>query len=162
MESEANDINVKHNTREEHISKRLLDSLQTPEKQSTQQERTEKEERKGENGVTEKNVPAKPTYNVFSPGNSPYNPNLGDMKMKLKLLQGEGSGNDDEVVDPQDTLKEKCGQNNECAKLAETLNECNDRVNSKEKTNETCEQELYDFVECVAACVAKDLFKFLK
>ncbi|KAG8295571.1 uncharacterized protein LOC124362321 [Homalodisca vitripennis] len=161
MESEASNINVKHNLCEEHSSKRLLDGLQTPEKQSTQLERTEKQERKGENGASEKMVPAKPTY-VFSPGNSPSSPDIGDMKMKLKLLQGEGSGNDDEVVDPQDTLKEKCGQSNDCAKLAEILNECNDRVNSKEKTNETCEQELYDFVECVAACVSKDLFKFLK
>ncbi|XP_064606937.1 cytochrome b-c1 complex subunit 6, mitochondrial-like [Liolophura sinensis] len=69
---------------------------------------------------------------------------------------------EEELEDPQDTLKEECREKAECQKLRAVLEECNDRVNSKSKTSETCDQELYDFVHCVDHCVAKSLFSRLK
>ncbi len=57
-------------------------------------------------------------------------------------------------MDPQDELKEKCSELTTCAKLREELDNCNDRVNSRTQTAETCEQELFDFVHCVDHCVS--------
>ena len=58
-------------------------------------------------------------------------------------------------VDYQEELKEKCGELPKCSKFREELETCNDRVTSKSKTTETCEQELFDFVHCVDHCVSQ-------
>lgn len=39
---------------------------------------------------------------------------------------------------------------------------CTERVNSKSKTTETCNEEFQDFLHCVDHCVAHNLFKHLK
>lgn len=49
-----------------------------------------------------------------------------------------------------------------CAAFGEKLQECNDRVNSRSQTLETCTEELFDFLHCVDHCAAKDIFKQLK
>lgn len=67
-----------------------------------------------------------------------------------------------ELVDPQKVLREKCSQRTKCVNMQEKLNTCNDRVNSRKKTEETCMEELIDYVECVDHCVAETLFKRLK
>ncbi len=59
------------------------------------------------------------------------------------------------MVDPQETLKEKCAELPKCAKLRDELDACNDRVSSKSKTTETCTQELFDFIHCVDHCVSR-------
>ena len=59
------------------------------------------------------------------------------------------------MVDPQDELKEKCGQLPACAKLQELLETCNERVESRSNTTEDCNQELFDFVHCVDHCVSE-------
>ena len=59
-----------------------------------------------------------------------------------------------EMEDPQDVLKEKCGELPKCSKLREELDTCNERVTSKSNTTETCVQELFDFVHCVDHCVS--------
>ncbi|XP_075219558.1 cytochrome b-c1 complex subunit 6, mitochondrial-like [Lycorma delicatula] len=69
---------------------------------------------------------------------------------------------DEELVDPQVTLKEKCGDSTHCAHLKEKLDACTDRVNSRTKTDETCVEELFDFIHCVDHCVSKSLFSLLK
>ena len=56
------------------------------------------------------------------------------------------------------TLKEKCGQNKECVALHEKLTTCNDRVNGKSNTTETCSEELFDYLHCVDHCVSFDKF----
>lgn len=61
---------------------------------------------------------------------------------------------EEDVEDPQDQLKEKCSEMPKCAKLQEVLETCNDRVNSKTNTTETCTEELFDFVHCVEHCVS--------
>lgn len=67
-------------------------------------------------------------------------------KTRLCLLQ--------DVEDPQDVLKAKCAELPKCAKFAEELETCNERVSSKTNTTETCMQELFDFVHCVDHCVS--------
>ncbi|KAL2731441.1 hypothetical protein V1478_004986 [Vespula squamosa] len=68
---------------------------------------------------------------------------------------------EEELVDPQTVLREECSAKN-CEKLKEILNTCNDRVNSRKQTEETCLEELVDYVQCVDHCVAKTLFSKLK
>lgn len=46
--------------------------------------------------------------------------------------------------------------------MQDKLNTCNDRVNSRKETEETCMEELIDYVECIDHCVAKTLFTKLK
>ncbi|XP_014249766.1 cytochrome b-c1 complex subunit 6, mitochondrial-like [Cimex lectularius] len=70
------------------------------------------------------------------------------------------SDDDEELVDPQVTLKESCEPN--CKSFKDRLNECSARVSSKSQTTETCVEELMDFVHCVDHCVAKTLFTKLK
>ncbi|XP_046740319.1 cytochrome b-c1 complex subunit 6, mitochondrial [Diprion similis] len=69
---------------------------------------------------------------------------------------------DEELVDPQKQLKEECGTLPKCVSLQEKLTTCNDRVNSRTKTQETCTEELFDYLHCVDHCVAKTLFSKLK
>ncbi|KAH7964811.1 hypothetical protein HPB49_001475 [Dermacentor silvarum] len=69
---------------------------------------------------------------------------------------------DDELVDPLDTVRDKCRAEAKCAAFGEKLQECNDRVNSRSQTLETCTEELFDFLHCVDHCAAKDIFKQLK
>ncbi|XP_076661054.1 ubiquinol-cytochrome c reductase 11 kDa subunit [Halictus rubicundus] len=69
---------------------------------------------------------------------------------------------EDELVDPQKVLREKCAAKADCSNLQQKLNTCNDRVNSRSNTEETCLEELIDYVECVDHCVSKTLFSKLK
>lgn len=61
---------------------------------------------------------------------------------------------EEDLVDPQDELKESCGERHECVELREILDECTERVESRSNTTETCTQELFDFVHCVDHCVS--------
>ncbi|KAK7099758.1 cytochrome b-c1 complex subunit 6, mitochondrial-like [Littorina saxatilis] len=70
-------------------------------------------------------------------------------------------GEEEEMVDPQDTSKETCSESSECQKYKAKLDECNERV-GRGNTEETCEEELFDFVHCVDSCVSKGLFNNLK
>lgn len=69
--------------------------------------------------------------------------------------QGEEEEEED-LVDPQDELKEQCGELSKCAKLKEVLDECNDRVSGRTKTAEICAEELVRFVHCVDHCVSTE------
>ncbi|XP_025410989.1 cytochrome b-c1 complex subunit 6, mitochondrial-like [Sipha flava] len=69
---------------------------------------------------------------------------------------------EDELVDPQRVLREKCEQEKEAQVRFAKLEECNKRVRSKKSTAETCVEELWDFLEVVDKCIAKDLFDHLK
>lgn len=80
----------------------------------------------------------------------------------LKRYVPTVKADEDEIVDPQQVLREKCAAEAKCASLQEKLDTCNDRVNSRTQTEETCLEELIDYVECVDHCVAKTLFTKLK
>lgn len=71
------------------------------------------------------------------------------------------SDEEEELVDPQTVLREKCTTAH-CQSLKDRLDECNDRVNSKSATTESCFEEVVDFMNCVDHCVAPKLFKKLK
>jgi len=73
-----------------------------------------------------------------------------------------GEEEEEELVDPQEKMREKCRETSECAKLIEKLQTCNDRVNSRTKTAETCMEEIIDVMHCVDHCASKKLFNFLK
>ncbi|CAF0704314.1 unnamed protein product [Brachionus calyciflorus] len=67
-----------------------------------------------------------------------------------------------EVVDPAVELREKCANEPQCRPAKEKLEECTKRVNSHPGTTENCQEELFDFLRCVDACVAPKLFAKLK
>ncbi|KAK0183197.1 hypothetical protein PV327_001262 [Microctonus hyperodae] len=67
-----------------------------------------------------------------------------------------------ELVDPQKVLRESCAEKPNCVKFHTRLTTCNDRVNSRKATEETCLEELIDYVSCVDHCVSHDLFSKLK
>ncbi|XP_062521422.1 cytochrome b-c1 complex subunit 6, mitochondrial-like [Corticium candelabrum] len=76
---------------------------------------------------------------------------------------GDGDEEEEEdIEDPQEIIREKCRETKKCASLRDKLNTCNERVLSRKRTEETCEEELFDFVHCVDHCVAKTLFSKLK
>lgn len=68
----------------------------------------------------------------------------------------------EDLEDPHEILREKCRATKKCAALQEKLDICNERVRSRKHTEETCEEELFDFVHCVDHCAAKTLFSKLK
>merc|ERR1712240_380524 len=72
----------------------------------------------------------------------------------------EEEAEEEEMVDPQDTKKESCAA--ECGAYKAKLDACNDRVSGLEGSEETCEEELFDFLHCVDTCVSKGLFNQLK
>ena len=61
---------------------------------------------------------------------------------------------EDDVEDPIDQMREKCSNKPKCAKLQRVLDECNERVEGKTSTTETCTQELFDFLHCRDHCVS--------
>ncbi|THK33109.1 cytochrome b-c1 complex subunit 6, mitochondrial [Diachasma alloeum] len=69
---------------------------------------------------------------------------------------------DEELVDPLKVLREQCSQKPNCVKFQERLSTCNDRVNSRKETEETCLEEIIDYVSCVDHCASKTLFSKLK
>ncbi|VVC93133.1 cytochrome b-c1 complex subunit 6, mitochondrial-like [Leptidea sinapis] len=69
---------------------------------------------------------------------------------------------EEELVDPQTELRETCSQKPDAQAAWSKYQECNDRVNSRSNTLETCEEELIDYCEVLDKCVNKDLFKRLK
>ena len=66
-----------------------------------------------------------------------------------------------ELVDPQETIREECKEHH-CEKYVAKLESCNDRVNSRTKTAETCFEELLDLFHCVDHCASQKLFAQLK
>uniref|UniRef100_A0A0K8R8C9 Cytochrome b-c1 complex subunit 6 n=1 Tax=Ixodes ricinus TaxID=34613 RepID=A0A0K8R8C9_IXORI len=80
--------------------------------------------------------------------------------MDKAKVHAESPEEEEDLVDPIDALREKC--RGHCSALGDKLQECNDRVNSRTKTLETCTEELFDFLHCVDHCAAKDIFKQLK
>lgn len=69
---------------------------------------------------------------------------------------------DEEIVDPLAVRREKCQQEPQCTKLKLRLDKCTARVNKAEKTEETCFEEVIDYVHCVDKCAITGLFSKLK
>ncbi|XP_055375501.1 cytochrome b-c1 complex subunit 6, mitochondrial [Condylostylus longicornis] len=70
---------------------------------------------------------------------------------------------EEELVDPQTALREKCNAEGKIEALYAKYQECNDRVNSRSKTTETCVEELFDYIHELDHCVAHhNLFSKIK
>ena len=65
---------------------------------------------------------------------------------------------DQDLVDPATAIKEACAENH-CTAYKAKLDECENRVKSKNKTTETCFEEILDFYHCVDHCAASEIFK---
>merc|ERR1712003_152893 len=74
----------------------------------------------------------------------------------------EDEEEEDELVDPIDALRIACSQDAGSRALLTVLNECTERVESREMTEETCQQEQFDFIGHRDHCVAHHLFNHLK
>ena len=78
----------------------------------------------------------------------------------LFFLQEEEEEEED-LVDPASLIKEACAESH-CTSMKSRLDECNDRVNGKNKTTETCFEEILDFYHCVDHCAAPSVFNQVK
>merc|ERR1711916_384932 len=74
-----------------------------------------------------------------------------------------GDEEEEEEEEPEDIkpkLEEACASH--CTALKAELDKCSERVNSRSKTEETCAEELFDFLHCIDHCTSKTLFSHLK
>ena len=78
------------------------------------------------------------------------------------VVKAASADEEEELVDPHDTLKEQYRDSAHCKSFLAKLEECNTRVNSKSETTETCAEELFDLLHCVDHCIAPKLFAKLK
>ena len=74
----------------------------------------------------------------------------------------EEDEDEEDPIDPLDTAREKCANSKKCQDLYAKFEQCEARVNSKEKTEETCSEEILDFFHCQDICASKGLFSKLK
>merc|ERR1719477_179577 len=74
----------------------------------------------------------------------------------------EEEEDEEDPVDPMDTLRESCAANMTCRNLMAEFEKCTERVEGKERTRETCSQEILDFMHCRDECMSKSLFPHLK
>ncbi|CAH0549272.1 unnamed protein product [Brassicogethes aeneus] len=79
-------------------------------------------------------------------------------KMPVVKAQEE----EEDLVDPQQVLRDACRDTDHCKHLSEKYEACNARVLSKSQTAETCVEELFDLLHAIDHCVTKDLFSKLK
>nr|XP_040565825.1 cytochrome b-c1 complex subunit 6, mitochondrial-like [Lepeophtheirus salmonis]XP_040565826.1 cytochrome b-c1 complex subunit 6, mitochondrial-like [Lepeophtheirus salmonis]ACO11962.1 Cytochrome b-c1 complex subunit 6, mitochondrial precursor [Lepeophtheirus salmonis] len=68
---------------------------------------------------------------------------------------------EEELVDPAVEIKERC-KTQACTSYVTRLETCNDRVNSKSKTSETCLEEIMDLVHCIDHCASPQVIKLCK
>merc|ERR1712226_1064184 len=62
---------------------------------------------------------------------------------------------EEDLVDPMDTLRDSCKAQKNCHALSEKLDACTARVESREKNTEECIEEMLDLIHCVDGCVSK-------
>ncbi|XP_045466901.1 cytochrome b-c1 complex subunit 6, mitochondrial [Harmonia axyridis] len=77
-------------------------------------------------------------------------------------VKAQEEAEEEEIVDPQEVLRAECRETEHCQHLAEILQQCSDRVNSKKHTTETCAEELLDLLHAIDHCVTPKLFAQLK
>ncbi|XP_051868113.1 cytochrome b-c1 complex subunit 6, mitochondrial isoform X2 [Pristis pectinata] len=77
-------------------------------------------------------------------------------------VEDEEVSNTGEPEDPITTIREQCEQNEKCVQLRSRLDTCTERVNSRSQTEETCTEELFDFLHARDHCVAEQIFSKLK
>merc|ERR1712196_542341 len=83
-------------------------------------------------------------------------------KQVTLVADDDDEDDDEELVDPMETLREQCSKDAHAIALIDELNKCTERVESKSMTEETCVQELFDYIGHRDHCVAKHLFNHIK
>ncbi|XP_038857752.1 cytochrome b-c1 complex subunit 6, mitochondrial-like [Salvelinus namaycush] len=84
------------------------------------------------------------------------------------ILNGEPEDEEEEeeeeedMVDPLDTVRDKCAQAEHCIHTRAKLEDCESRVSSKSETAEDCTEELFDFLHARDHCVAHKVFHSVK
>ncbi|XP_031430316.1 cytochrome b-c1 complex subunit 6, mitochondrial isoform X2 [Clupea harengus] len=69
---------------------------------------------------------------------------------------------EEDLVDPLDTIREKCEKTEHCVHTHERLEACENRVGSRSNTAEDCTEELFDFLHARDHCVAHKVFHSVK
>ncbi|XP_072397748.1 uncharacterized protein [Diabrotica undecimpunctata] len=87
---------------------------------------------------------------------------LEEETFKENKFEEENVVEEDKGEDPQDILRRQCRETEYCQRLVHIYEACNERVNSRPQTAETCVEELFDLLKAVDKCVTKDLFDKLK
>ncbi|XP_061680685.1 cytochrome b-c1 complex subunit 6, mitochondrial [Syngnathoides biaculeatus] len=67
-----------------------------------------------------------------------------------------------DLVDPLESMREKCAELEHCVHTHARLEECETRVNARSSTTEDCTEELFDFLHARDHCVAHKLFHSVK
>merc|ERR1719458_676750 len=88
---------------------------------------------------------------------------LSEMFSSLKADDGDDEEEEEEedLVDPATVIKEKCAET-DCTKYKDRLDKYTTRVQSKNKTTETCFEEILDFYHCADHCASDKIFKHVK
>ncbi|XP_071952490.1 cytochrome b-c1 complex subunit 6, mitochondrial-like [Antedon mediterranea] len=76
--------------------------------------------------------------------------------------EDEEEEEEEDLIDPSDAIREDCQKLSDCEAMKAELDVCNARVESRSQTEETCTQELFDFLHCVDHCVSQKIFSHLK
>jgi len=76
----------------------------------------------------------------------------------------EEEEDEEDLVDPRELMKERCGRSHECKPLFKELGKCNERLENGDLLfeGETCQEELFNFIHCVDHCIAPLITKVLK
>ncbi|XP_051996225.1 cytochrome b-c1 complex subunit 6, mitochondrial-like [Xyrauchen texanus] len=69
---------------------------------------------------------------------------------------------EEDMVDPLETVRQKCEQSEHCLHARERLEACESRVGSRSETAEDCTEELFDFLHARDHCVAHKVFQSIK
>ncbi|XP_067368385.1 cytochrome b-c1 complex subunit 6, mitochondrial isoform X1 [Channa argus] len=80
------------------------------------------------------------------------------------VMNGEPENEEEEqeMVDPLETVRQKCEETEHCLNTQERLEQCETRVGSRSSTEEDCTEELFDFLHARDHCVAHKLFHSVK
>merc|ERR1712149_30203 len=83
-------------------------------------------------------------------------------EIPVDVADDDDEEEEEELVDPLDALRIACSKDAESVALQAVLDECTARVESRNMTEETCQQEQFDFIGHRDHCVAHHLFSHLK
>ncbi|XP_008405249.1 cytochrome b-c1 complex subunit 6, mitochondrial [Poecilia reticulata] len=78
------------------------------------------------------------------------------------VVKEEPEDEEEEMVDPLETLRQKCEETKHCVHTRERLELCETRVGSRSQTQEDCTEELFDFLHARDHCVSHKLFHSVK
>uniref|UniRef100_A0AAQ4RB69 Ubiquinol-cytochrome C reductase hinge domain-containing protein n=1 Tax=Gasterosteus aculeatus aculeatus TaxID=481459 RepID=A0AAQ4RB69_GASAC len=66
---------------------------------------------------------------------------------------------EEDMVDPMETMRQKCEETEHCVHTRERLEHCESRVGSRSSTAEDCTEELFDFLHARDHCVSVDAWQ---